>query len=242
MKALVLLILVLMGLKPVLAANFQPAVNGVYLKGELIINRNTYRVHWKGEKFDATVVEMNLLEAILAHYGLAVPYEQLLEIKYGGYREAIGNPANPYARTADLATSIKRLKQKFEAIDPGFDEIENYKGFGYRWKMLEVPLPAAEQLAAYGNLLVHSESKSLFWKGVRINTTVMAFDIVQRLVKRHSDGMKCEEFLQVMDSASTSAVSSNIHRINEMFREVDPDFNCIKLDRTAETNYVWVCQ
>ena len=30
--------------------------------------------------------------------------------------------------------SIKRIRQKFQSLDPSFDSIENYAGFGYRWR------------------------------------------------------------------------------------------------------------
>ena len=32
-----------------------------------------------------------------------------------------------------LVRCIKRIRNKFRAIDPEFSEIENYQSFGYRW-------------------------------------------------------------------------------------------------------------
>jgi two-component system response regulator ChvI len=29
---------------------------------------------------------------------------------------------------------IKRIRKKFREVDPEFDHIENYPGFGYRWR------------------------------------------------------------------------------------------------------------
>ncbi|HEY1430871.1 MAG TPA: DNA-binding response regulator, partial [Stellaceae bacterium] len=34
---------------------------------------------------------------------------------------------------ANVRTFIKRIRKKFRDVDPGFDHIENYAGFGYRW-------------------------------------------------------------------------------------------------------------
>jgi two-component system response regulator ChvI len=34
---------------------------------------------------------------------------------------------------ANVRTFIKRIRQKFREVDPEFDAIENYAGFGYRW-------------------------------------------------------------------------------------------------------------
>ena len=33
----------------------------------------------------------------------------------------------------NVRSTIKRIRNKFRERDPGFDEIENYTGFGYRW-------------------------------------------------------------------------------------------------------------
>jgi two-component system response regulator ChvI len=35
---------------------------------------------------------------------------------------------------ANVRAFIKRIRQKFREVDDGFDRIENYAGFGYRWR------------------------------------------------------------------------------------------------------------
>jgi two-component system response regulator ChvI len=35
---------------------------------------------------------------------------------------------------ANVRSAIKRVRNKFRACDPAFDEIENYTGFGYCWR------------------------------------------------------------------------------------------------------------
>ncbi|MEA2801060.1 MAG: two-component system, OmpR family, response regulator ChvI, partial [Rhodospirillaceae bacterium] len=35
---------------------------------------------------------------------------------------------------ANVRSAIKRIRNKFRALDPAFDEIENYTGFGYCWR------------------------------------------------------------------------------------------------------------
>ena len=34
---------------------------------------------------------------------------------------------------ANVRTFIKRIPTKFRAVDPAFEHIHNYVGFGYRW-------------------------------------------------------------------------------------------------------------
>jgi two-component system response regulator ChvI len=33
-----------------------------------------------------------------------------------------------------VRSAIKRIRNKFRDLDPTFEEIENYSGFGYCWK------------------------------------------------------------------------------------------------------------
>ena len=40
----------------------------------------------------------------------------------------------PEGYRANVRTFIKRIRQKFRNIDPQFEQIENYPGFGYRWR------------------------------------------------------------------------------------------------------------
>ena len=35
---------------------------------------------------------------------------------------------------ANVRSVIKRIRNKLRAIDPAFDEIESYTGFGYCWR------------------------------------------------------------------------------------------------------------
>jgi two-component system response regulator ChvI len=32
-----------------------------------------------------------------------------------------------------IRSFIKRIRKKFRAVHPTFDQIQNYPGFGYRW-------------------------------------------------------------------------------------------------------------
>ncbi|MFQ6019027.1 MAG: helix-turn-helix domain-containing protein, partial [Kiloniellaceae bacterium] len=34
---------------------------------------------------------------------------------------------------ANVRSFIKRIRKKFRDVDPEFDRIDNYAGFGYRW-------------------------------------------------------------------------------------------------------------
>src|SRR3546814_4070976 len=40
---------------------------------------------------------------------------------------------------------IKRIRQKFREVDDNFEEIENYPGFGYRWRPADEASPVADR-------------------------------------------------------------------------------------------------
>lgn len=35
---------------------------------------------------------------------------------------------------ANVRALVKRIRQKFKDVDPDFTALENYPGFGYRWR------------------------------------------------------------------------------------------------------------
>ena len=48
---------------------------------------------------------------------------------------AAGEGAEGYR--SNVRAFIKRIREKFTTIDPDFDAIQNYPGFGYRWRQDE---------------------------------------------------------------------------------------------------------
>ena len=51
-------------------------------------------------------------------------------LHYEGFIAGSGNDGF----RANVRSAIKRIRNKFRACDPAFDEIENYNGFGYGWR------------------------------------------------------------------------------------------------------------
>ena len=52
------------------------------------------------------------------------------ELRYEGF--VAGNGPNGYR--ANVRSAIKRIRKKFLILDPTFDEIEAFEGFGYAWR------------------------------------------------------------------------------------------------------------
>lgn len=93
----------------------------VRLRGlELELER--MRVAWQGADVALTVTEFWMVHALVRHPGHVKSREQLM-------REA-----QIVVDDATVTSHIKRIRRKFEALDPAFAEIETMHGAGYRWR------------------------------------------------------------------------------------------------------------
>jgi two-component system OmpR family response regulator len=50
-------------------------------------------------------------------------------------REQLMRDADIFVDDGTVTSHIKRIRQKFEAVDPAFEKIETIYGMGYRWKV-----------------------------------------------------------------------------------------------------------
>jgi two-component system OmpR family response regulator len=49
-------------------------------------------------------------------------------------RQQLMDDAQIYVDETSISSHIKRIRKKFQEIDPQFDHIESVYGAGYRWK------------------------------------------------------------------------------------------------------------
>ncbi len=96
-------------------------VDDVHRVGELTIDVNCMRVEWKGEKIDLTLTEFWMLNSIAKIPGHVKNRDQLMQ------------DANIFVDDGTVTSHIKRVRRKFEQLDPEFDCIETIYGMGYRW-------------------------------------------------------------------------------------------------------------
>lgn len=89
------------------------------------------RVSWRGSQVDLTLTEYRVTRMLAARPGRDVSYREIYDLVRGeGFRAGSGEEGY----RANVRALIKRIRQKFRDVDPAFDLIENYPGFGYRWK------------------------------------------------------------------------------------------------------------
>jgi len=107
------------------------AVSGPTKLGNLELHPDSSRAFWKGDAVDLTLTEFKIVQLLASRPGKDIRYRELYDAVHGAGFVA-GEGDDGY-RT-NVRALIKRTRQKFRALDDGFTEIENYAGFGYRWR------------------------------------------------------------------------------------------------------------
>ncbi len=122
--------LIVDGLKPT-GSEDQARIGAIPLThGALELDRETCRARWRGADVGLTLSEYKVLNLLTDRSGHDVSYRQIYDCVRG---EGFIAGAGPEGYRANVRTMIKRIRQKFRALDQEFDCIANYSGFGYRW-------------------------------------------------------------------------------------------------------------
>jgi two-component system, OmpR family, response regulator ChvI len=89
------------------------------------------RAYWNQVDVDLALGEYNIVHLLASKPGNFVTYRAVYDrLRHEGF--IAGEGAEGYR--ANVRSAIKRIRNKFRACDPAFDEIENYTGFGYCWR------------------------------------------------------------------------------------------------------------
>lgn len=92
--------------------------------GDLCLDRVGLRVVWKGRMFALTPQQCEMLALLVRRAGRVVPPEAFF---ISVLDEDRGND--------QIRVQVKRVRDAFLAVDPGFGMIETVWGRGYRWRM-----------------------------------------------------------------------------------------------------------
>jgi DNA-binding response OmpR family regulator len=107
------------------AARAEPAGPAPRQVGRLLLDMERIEAHYDRQRFEVTLTEFRLLDALVSRPGVVFSRERLLEL--GRADDSVVEP-----RLID--TYIRRLRRKIEQIDPSFADIETVIGAGYRWR------------------------------------------------------------------------------------------------------------
>jgi DNA-binding response OmpR family regulator len=92
--------------------------------GELELTTDRLLVRYHGAEVQVTVTEFRFLELLTKRPGVVFSRDRILESLRG----------DTVVDGRIIDTYVRRLRRKFEQIDPTFDSIETVVGAGYRWR------------------------------------------------------------------------------------------------------------
>ena len=89
------------------------------------------RAFWNGVNLGLTIGEYKIVELLASRPGHFFTYRAIYDrLRHEGFVAGEG----PRGHWANVRSAIKRIRNKFRAFDPAFEEIQNYTGFGYGWR------------------------------------------------------------------------------------------------------------
>ena len=100
--------------------------------GPLELRADSCRALWHGREVPLTLTEFHVVALLADKAGDDVSYREIYDVVRGeGFIAGIGSEGY----RSNVRTMVKRIRQKFRDLDPAFDALENYPGFGYRWRV-----------------------------------------------------------------------------------------------------------
>jgi two-component system OmpR family response regulator len=91
------------------------------VRGYLTLNEDRMEVSWDNNPLRFTLTEFWILHALVKRPGNLKTHAQLMQA------------ANTNVTDNAIAASVRRVRDKFKEVDPGFDCIQTEYGMGYRW-------------------------------------------------------------------------------------------------------------
>ncbi|GAB4452149.1 MAG: proteobacterial dedicated sortase system response regulator [Rhodocyclaceae bacterium] len=102
-----------------------PPVEDVMERGRLRLDLKRMTADWNGRRVELTVTEFWIVHALAKYPGHVKDRSQLM------------HEAKVVVDDSTITSHVKRIRQKFLAVDAGFDRIETAYGMGYRWRQTE---------------------------------------------------------------------------------------------------------
>ena len=99
-----------------------PATEDVLQRGALRLDVKRFTTDWNGKRVDLTLTEFWMVHALARFPG---------HVKD---RDSLMRDASIVVDDSTITSHIKRIRRKFQAIDPSFDRIDTAYGIGYRWQ------------------------------------------------------------------------------------------------------------
>jgi two-component system response regulator ChvI len=116
-------------------------IDELMVGGRLVLRRLNNRAYWDGVDVNLTVGEYKITHLLASNAGRHVTFRAIYDcLRYVGFQGGIGDDGY---RT-NVRSAVKKVRNKFRQYDQTFVEIENYRGFGYRWVETSVATSSPE--------------------------------------------------------------------------------------------------
>ena len=102
-------------------ASSPASAEDVVVRGPLALDVKRMTARWRERPVDLTLTEFWMVHALARHPG---------HVKD---RDALMREANTVVDDGTITSHVKRIRRKFQAVDPAFDRIATVYGMGYRW-------------------------------------------------------------------------------------------------------------
>ena len=90
-------------------------------RGALTLDAERMQVEWNGQVVLLSLTEFWIVHALARHPGHVKNRQQLMDA------------ANVVLDDNTITSHVKRIRRKFQALDPRFDAVQTVYGMGYRW-------------------------------------------------------------------------------------------------------------
>ena len=104
--------------------------------GPLQLKLRVCRASWNGADVGLTLTEYKIVHLLVTNLGNHLTYRAVYDTMH--HEGFIAGSGEDGYRT-NVRSCIKRIRNKFRAIDPNFGCIANYPSFGYRWEVDPLP-------------------------------------------------------------------------------------------------------
>lgn len=99
--------------------------------GDLDLKLQSHRAYWRKLLVPLTVTEFKIVRLLTCRAGEEVSYREIYDVVHGaGFVAGDGH----HGYRSNVRSLIRKIRNRFRMIDETFAEIENYPGFGYRWR------------------------------------------------------------------------------------------------------------
>jgi two-component system OmpR family response regulator len=95
--------------------------NQIVRRGPLTLDAERMQVEWEGQVVLLSLTEFWIVFALARHPGHVKNRQQLMDA------------ANVVLDDNTITSHVKRIRRKFQVIDPKFDAVQTVYGMGYRW-------------------------------------------------------------------------------------------------------------